>query len=88
MTIQQIVRDLLERAIEDGLVASASPELRFGAEAQLDAEEEFFAGDPQRFTAEDLAGCTALLADYIRRKVGGKAPEETENLAADSGRRP
>jgi hypothetical protein len=30
MTVQQIVRDILERAIEDGLVAPASAELRFG----------------------------------------------------------
>ncbi len=37
MTIQQIVRDILERAIEDGLVAYASPELRFGEEHAREA---------------------------------------------------
>ena len=52
MTIQQIVRDVLERAIKDGLVDSAPPELR---------EEP----DPQQYTAEELAGCVGLLSAYL-----------------------
>ena len=62
MTIQQIVRDVLERAIEDGLVSPASPEMR---------DEP----DPQQFTAEDLAGCVGLLAAYLRSKAGAAERE-------------
>jgi hypothetical protein len=55
MSIQQIVRDILERAIEDGLVGPASEDKR---------DEP----NPQQFSAEDLAGCTGLLAAWLRRK--------------------
>jgi hypothetical protein len=66
MSIQQIVRDILERAIEDGLVDAAPEELR---------EEP----DPQHFTAGDLAGCTGLLAGWLRRRgAQGAAPEAGE----------
>jgi hypothetical protein len=63
MTVQQMVRDLLERAIEDGLVEPAS-------------EEQRDEPDPQSFTAEDLAGCTGVLAAFLRRQ--GAVPEAGE----------
>jgi hypothetical protein len=63
MTVQQIVRDLLERAIEDGLASPATDDLR---------DEP----DPQQFTAEDLVGCTGLLAAFLRRHGAHAAAPE------------
>jgi len=60
MTIQQIVRDILARAIEDGLVEPA-------------LEDRCDDPDPQRITAADLAGCTRLLAAWLRRKGAREA---------------
>ena len=58
MSIRQIDCDLLERAIEDGLVEPRGPNAD-------DPDPEW---DPQQFTAEELAGCTRLLAAWLRRK--------------------
>jgi hypothetical protein len=58
MTIQQVVRDILERAVEDGLVEPRGP----------NADDPQPDPDPQRFTDEDLAGCTGLLAAWLRRR--------------------
>ena len=55
MTVQQVVRDILERATEDGLVSPATEDMR----------EEW---EPTPFTAEELAGCVAILAAYLRSK--------------------
>ena len=48
MTVQQVVRDILERAVEDGLVSPATEDMR----------DEW---DRQTFPAADPAGCTGRL---------------------------
>jgi methyl coenzyme M reductase beta subunit len=62
MTIQQVVRDILERAIEDGLASPMPQELR----------EEW---EPQQFSAEELAGCTGVLAEWLRQRGAEAAAE-------------
>lgn len=52
MKLEQLVRNLLERAIEDGLVAPM---------------ETFDDPDPQSRTDEELRGCTALLRQRLPR---------------------
>jgi methyl coenzyme M reductase beta subunit len=68
MTIQQVVRDILERAIEDGLVCPAKEETR----------DEW---QPRQSSAEDLAGCTNILAAWLRQR-GTAATEQPEGDAA------
>ena len=52
MTAHTLVRALLERAIEDGLVEPARPEQRAGP-------------DPQQFTDVDVQGCVDVLHAWL-----------------------
>lgn len=51
-TIEQAVRDILEQAVKDGLVALAP----------LDWADP----DPQCRSSGELAGCSEILAEFIR----------------------
>jgi hypothetical protein len=59
MTTQQIVRSILERAIEDGLVAPM---------------ETLDDPDPWRRTDEELRGCVRVLGERLGARSGQAVP--------------
>jgi hypothetical protein len=58
-SVEPMVRNLLERAVEDGLVDPA--------------ESQWHDPDPQARTAEELAGVAGILARYLRDGAGREA---------------
>jgi hypothetical protein len=72
MSIRQIVCDLIERAIEDGLVEPR------GANADDPAPE----WEPHLMDDEELAGCFGLMRAWLRRQQAAAALGEP--LSADA----
>ena len=52
-SIEQVIRDILEKAINDGLVSST---------------QQFDDPSPQSRTSGDLVGCANILAEFLRSK--------------------
>jgi hypothetical protein len=71
MSVEQMVRNLLERAVEDGLVDSA--------DTQWDDP------DPQSRTSQELTGIANMLARYLRDGAGAER-ETPDDEAAEEGR--
>jgi len=63
MSIRQLVCDILERAIEDGLVEPRGPNAD-------DPDPEW---EPHLLDDEDLAGCFGLLRAWLRRHAASYA---------------
>jgi hypothetical protein len=71
LSIEQMARNLLERAVEDGLVDPA--------------ESQWADPDPQARTPDELAGVAGILARYLRDAgaAGGAEREPAEPVIID-----
>ena len=69
MSVEQMCRDLLTKAIADELVSPA---------------QSYPMDDPQRLTSGDLSGVANLLADMLKRSNTAALTAERERVASDA----